>query len=149
VALGIVGLLSVSAGWVLWRRARSSRRPDPRRIARDLARGLVEGTDQAETARRVVEALATFLQQVGGRSPGVLTPPEALADVERLTLDRDLAEGARRLVEDCDRARFGGFGENSERLMARGRAILGQLGDRAEVRGEEGGPREAVGTAKV
>ena len=147
ITLGIV--LSVAVGGFFWRRARSSRRPDPRRIALDLARGLGEGADEAEMARRVVEAMAAFLQEVGGRSPGVLTPPEARADVERLTLDRDLARGAERLVEDCDRARFGGVGEGADRLMARGRAILEQLGDSAEWKGEEGGPREAVGTAKV
>lgn len=154
LGVGILVALTVGLAWISRGRARAARRPDLRRVARDLARGLDgEGVSSdhpgfepdADAARRVVEALAEFLRRAGARPIGALTPAEAREDVARLTTDGDLADDAGRLVESCDRARFGGRGEGAGRWVARGRDLLERLGEAAGAgagEGTEGGSRD-------
>lgn len=149
--IGPIVAAALAGGLILGARWRRSRGPaDPIRVASGLIGGLVAGGDEPDAARRVTEALAEFLHRAGGRSPGALTPPETRAEVERLTLDRGLALRAGSLVEDCDRARFGGRARDggAGRLIAEGRAVLESVAG-AMARGEKAGrgPREAVETA--
>ncbi|WP_435005394.1 hypothetical protein P12x_003278 [Tundrisphaera lichenicola] len=151
MGLGIATVALAAQFWRLRKQARSKGRPDPRGIARGLARELSDGREGPEPARRVVEALAAFFEKVGGRPPGALTPLETRAEVERLTRDRELAEVARRLVEDADGARFGNREQPVDGMTERGRALLMMLGELSQepVGDREDGPREAAGTAKA
>jgi hypothetical protein len=146
LGLGLAALATV--GLTLFaKRARKSVRADPRRLALELTRGLVDNRDEIEAARSVAGALTTFLERVGGRAPGVLTPPEASEGIERVTDDRDLARLAKELVTRCDQARFGRSGGDASGLIDEGRGLFEGI---AEVMGKKrgkGGPREAVETA--
>ena len=146
LGLGIATLATVGL-YLFSKRAREAGHADPRRLALVLSRGLGDNRDESEAARAITEALTTFLEQVDGRSPGVLTPPEARDGVERVTDDRDLARSARELISRCDQARFGKRGGDARGLIDEGRGLFEGI---AEVMGKkrgEGGPREAVETA--
>lgn len=137
------------AAWLVARRLRKSRPADPRIVALELSKGL-EGVvdDEAEAARAVAEALTTFLHRVGGRNPGVLTPPEARAWFERLTGEPGLADLAETLMTRCDRARFGLRSEVARGLISEGGRFLGEAAEamgRKDGKGD--GPGEAVETA--
>ena len=94
------------------------------RFAARLARRLDAAEGAAETARRVTEGLATYLNLTAGRPPGVLTPAEAAQAVEGLTGRPDLAEDARRLVALCDRARYSEDGADAEELVAEAKRLF-------------------------
>ena len=143
LGLGLLATLG-SALWSYSKRKRTARRSDPRMLALEQARGLVEAGDRFEAARAITEAFATFLQRVDGRGPGVLTPPEARKGIERLTRDPELARRAEKLIGRCDRASYGdGVGSGSS-LIAEGRDVFEGIAG-AVARKE--GPREAVETA--
>ncbi len=146
IAVGaVVAGLGPLAAIVLARRWRRATRPvDPIRVAAELARGLDPDAAGPEAARQITDGLATLLRRAGGRAPGVLTPPEARECVGRLTLDPDLAGRAGRLIERCDRARYGGHGDRAADLVIEARGILGEIG---RGMGRGGRPREAVETA--
>jgi len=140
VGLGVIIIVagsSLIALTRLVRRAKSAREVDP---AAELAGGL--GTLEGGTAEagRAAEALATFLERAGGRPPGVLTPPEAREHFERLTRDSELAGRAGRLIDRCDRARYGGPTASAVgRLGDEAREILLEAGTKIQA----GGWREA------
>ena len=149
----VVGALAVVSGtvlaaWFVARRRRKSRGPDPRSLALELAKGLEGGDNEVEAARAVAEALTTFLHRVGGRTPGVLTPPEARLGVETLTDDPGLSASAEALVTRCDRARYGAGGSEARELISEGRLFFeGLAGAMASEGRKGGGPGEAVETA--
>jgi hypothetical protein len=149
VGLGVSIAALASLGlWFLSRRTPETNLADPRKLAEELARGLIECENEAESARAVTEALTTFLQRVDGRAPGVLTPPEVHEAILRLTSDRDLAGFAEALLARCDRARFGREGGDESRLIAEGRKALEWIAEEVVRERLEGqGPREAVETA--
>jgi hypothetical protein len=146
LSLGLAGLATL-AFWFLARQKRRPRPADPVRLALELSRHLVSDPE-AEGARRVVESLTTYLERVGDRKPGALTPPEARDAFGRLTKDQELAELAERLVIASDRARYRGRFRDETGLVDEGRAFFERV---AVVMGRkkrvEGGPREAVETA--
>jgi hypothetical protein len=125
LVFGIGGLALASglilAAWIGVRRRRARRPIDAQKLAVELARGLNDDVDEVESARTVAEALTTYLQRVGGRAPGVLTPIEARDHFERVVADPGISAWAEVLMGRCDRARYGiGTGE-SEGLIAEGR----------------------------
>ena len=149
VGLGIATLVTLGL-YLFSKRGRNRTRDDPRRLALELSRGLGEDLDELEAARAVTEALTTFLERVDGRSPGVLTPPEAGEGIDRVTDDRDLAMSAQKLVLRCDRARYGRLGGDATGLIDEGRGLFERIAEwmgRKKKQGG-GGPREAVETAR-
>ena len=122
-ASGIVATLAALAGLGLFVKRRRCRGRGGRFAAR-LARRLDAAEGAAETARRVTEGLATYLNLTAGRPPGVLTPAEAAQAVEGLTGRPDLAEDARRLVVLCDRARYSEDGADAEELVAEAKRLF-------------------------
>jgi hypothetical protein len=133
IAASLVVALGMTA-WLVARRRRR-RKPDPRIIARELAKSLGE----AEPAKGVVAALTVFLQRAGGRPAGVLTPPEAREAFERLTGDPAIGAQAEALVGRCDRTNYGPGDDDTSGLIAGARELLGRIAAR-------GGPGEAVET---
>jgi hypothetical protein len=149
----VVGSLAVVSGSALaalffarrWRKARPA---DPRRLALELSNGLKDGEDEVEAARAVAEALTIFLNRVGGRAPGVLTPPEARAGFELLTDEPGLSAQAETLVTRCDRARYGGGRGEARGLISEGRGFFEALAEGRVMDGRKVvGPGEAVETA--
>ena len=116
-AFGSVAALAALAGLGLFVKRRRARGRGGRFAAR-MARRLDATRGAAETARRVTDGLATYLNLTVGRPPGVLTPAEAARAVEGLMGRPDLAEGARRLVALCDRAQYSEDGAAAEDLVA-------------------------------
>jgi hypothetical protein len=114
--------------WLV-RRKRTVRPADPSKLAWELARKLDDPRD-VEPARRVVETLTVYLESVGGRNPGVLTPPEAREAFESLTDDPALAEQAERLVIDSDRARYGEQPDESNELIGEARRFFERVAAR-------------------
>ena len=148
IAVGL-GLGTALVSWVSGSSQKPTKRasrPDPRKLALELHRGLGlnRNEDEIGSARAISEALTTFLERLDGRTPGVLTPPEAREGIERVTGDRDLARSAEELVLRRDRVRFGMQGGDEKGLIGEGRGLFERI---AEVMGKKrgkGGPREAV-----
>lgn len=117
VLLGLAFPALVSAGLARARRRRARRRADAGRLAAGLARrfdGADSEPDVDRVARRVVEALAEYLQVAIGRPPGVVTPDDAYRGIERATGEPRLARAASGLVEGCDRACYAGPAAGAE-----------------------------------
>ena len=152
-AWGLLALFAVlGVGWAmrLARRAWIERGLNPLRVARELSAALEKDIEGRETARRVAEALTTFLQRACGRPPGVLTPAEARVGFERLTGDASIGESAEALLAWTDRARFGAVEEGMEGMIEEARRLFGTLAERLAVRGDgrvDGRSGEAVETA--
>jgi hypothetical protein len=136
------------AGLVLYaRRRRNPRRADPEKLAIELVRSL-DARPEAGVARKVSEALTTYLERIEGRPPGVLTPREARAAFGRLSDNSDLAGRAERLMIACDRASYREPDGDSNGLIDEGRGFFEQVAEvmgRRKRAGEE--PREAAETA--
>jgi BatD DUF11 like domain len=145
LVVGALALVSgsVLAAWFATRRFQRSRALNPRRLALELSKGLPGGDDEVEAARAVTEALTTFLHRVVGRTPGVLTPPEARAGFARVTDNPALPSLAKALVTRCDRTRYGAGGNEARELIEEARRFFERLA--GEVRKGEG-PGEAVET---
>ena len=155
IVLAVMGLVSGVVTWSFLRRARVSRVALPRKLALELARGLRTDrvVDEVEAARAVTDALTTFLHQVSGREPGVLTPPEARLGFDRLTSDADRSSWAGSLVARCDRSRYGWLGgdEEAKGLIEEGRRFFETLaaGKVINQPGQGGRPGEAVETTSA
>jgi hypothetical protein len=148
-----VGFFSTVAGlatlglWIYTRKNRRQKPADPVRLARELGRSL-DASVEVEPSRRVMEALTTYLERVGNRSTGVLTPPEAREAFGRLTEDGELAERAEKLIMACDRAAYGRNLGDSTGLIDEGRSFFERVARVIGGKGrEERGPREAAKTA--
>jgi hypothetical protein len=99
--------------------ARAAHRTDPGRFARSAVRRLAHGFDGPEAlAAWIVEALAHYLLLAVGRPQGALTPLEAQEVFRHVLEDPNVADHARRLVAECDRARFSGRGVSEQALRA-------------------------------
>jgi hypothetical protein len=136
-ALAGASALGFAASALVWiRRRRAAWRRDPRRLARRIAEDLEQGRGSHDPARRITEGLADYLAAAAGRSPGALTPSEARRWVAQVAGDADLADQARRLIADCDRARFAGLAPSHRpetlapaTLAAAGSALFRRLGE--------------------
>jgi hypothetical protein len=82
------------------------RRTSARRWARSVAASL-RPSHATDVAARVASGLTTYLARSIGRPGGELTPDEAERGIAQAVADPSLAARARRLIEHCDRARFG------------------------------------------
>jgi len=137
-AWGLLTLVAVlGVGWGIrfaWR-ARKAKRRRPSRVARELASALEEGVQGTESARRVAEALTTFLQRACGRPPGVLTPVEARLGFERLTGDSSIGQSAEDLLAWSDRARFGAVEGGMEGMIEEARRFFGKVAEQLATRG--------------
>ena len=137
VAVAILAMLPAFtlAAWV-WRR-RAGRIDDPGRFAQDLASRLDPNWDEALAATRITEGLAEYLRIASGRPSGALTPDETRAAILIRGNDPTLADRAGRLVEACDRARFGDGESEKGRLVIEAKTVLASL---AKDRGRQPGP---------
>ncbi len=105
------------------------RRTSARRLARRVSQRLAKATP-GEAAVLVASAFKDYLARAVGRARGELTPEEAAWDVERAVRDPDLADRARRLVEQSDRARFGHDADASSGLAGEASAFFAELARR-------------------
>ncbi|MDB5875844.1 MAG: hypothetical protein JWQ07_5286, partial [Ramlibacter sp.] len=125
-------------------RLRRSRLVVPSRIASRLIAELGSVPDGEAFAGAAAAALVSFLDRVGGRAPGAITPDEARDDVIRLTDSSRLAVSAARLVRLCDRGLYAdAAGARAPEIRELAYAVLRDLGRNAVA----GKPREAPGTA--
>jgi hypothetical protein len=132
---GALGLIGVVGALVL--AYRRSRRPDPRRLARRLARTLANLNQPDHLAETITNALADYLHHAAGRPPGVLTPDEAGQGVEAVSNRPDLGRRAAWIIAECDRARFAG----REPIEGPGEAVaLFQDLAKLRVKRRDGGP---------
>jgi hypothetical protein len=99
----------------------------PSRQATKAAKILRKGR-RVDLAEFVSKTLRDYLTVAKVRPTGELTPYDARIAVEKLCNDSSMGEAAGRLIEACDRARFGGVepGEN-EALAEQAIAFLDQL----------------------
>jgi hypothetical protein len=98
--------LAVAGPVALMALVRLGRRQGPQRWARRVAREL-QKEGSGDVAERVAAGLTSYLERAIGRPGGELTPAEAESAVGRATGDPALADRTRRLIERCDRSRFG------------------------------------------
>lgn len=141
IALALAGVVVAFARWKL----RRDRWVNPSRTSAHLIAGLRSLDEDDRIGEAVVASLATYLNLVGGRPPGALTPEEARRSVIDLTGSSELGQRAARLVADCDRTLYAGGREAGSEGSVRESAIrlLAELADVAP----RAKPREAPGTA--
>jgi hypothetical protein len=150
MVITLAGLLLAGVAWI-WNRRGRSRRINTVRLARRLALSLDLAKGLDEIARATVDGLIAYLALAAGRPAGALTPEEARNGFFQAEGSADLAARAERLVDCCDRIRFGREEASAEPLATESRLFFNEL---ARVRiGKKGGsqegeqPREAVETA--
>ena len=103
-------------------------RTGPRGLVKRYARELRSPTDPSAVAGRVTSGLAAYLFRVSGKGTGQLTPEEASQGIARAVEDVSLADRAGRLIERCDRARFGLDLEAASGLAADAADFFEELG---------------------
>jgi len=123
-------------------------RDRPRRLAIRLARGLRSEPDPIRAADGVASGLTAYLKTAIGRPMGVLTPEEGRRGVRESVGNLALADRAGRLIERCDRARFGRDTEMGSDLSVEASSFFEELAtkrvQRSKLEKTEGGIRNRV-----
>ena len=106
VGSGCLGASAFLLGAIRWKAARR-RRTRTGRLAERIASRIRAAEGPAAVAREAGGGLGVLLHELGGRSPGVLTPEDAYQWVSRTTGNNGLADRARKLIFSCDRVLYG------------------------------------------
>ncbi|WP_435015670.1 hypothetical protein TA3x_003214 [Tundrisphaera sp. TA3] len=115
---------------------------DPRRVATRWASRLDPDRDGVTAARQVAAAFADYLRAIGHPPSAVVTPPEIDATIAEITEDPVLPGRCRRLIERCDRARFGEGEREGRELIGEAKQVFLDLARRGVRRGTVGGSRD-------
>jgi hypothetical protein len=123
------GCLTLATAWLVWWIARTLRRRKAAagRFAARAGRNLDASLPAAELARRITDALTTYLKLATERPAGALTPDEARRAITLVADSPELAERAARLVARCDQAQFSGAEPTVEELIHEARRLLSVL----------------------
>ena len=140
--LAAVGALGIAWWWhrraiqAWWDRRRANRPPDWRRAALGLAAAAEGLADHRVVAEGIAVRFASGLSRATGRPVAVLTPPEAVATVARLTADPGLADRAGDLAMRLDEIRFdrqmGGHAAGREAVRREVLTLLETLASRTK-----------------
>lgn len=123
----------------LWRRRPG---PTPQAFARRTIRRLHNHSNPEQTAILIATALTRYLGLAIGRPEGALTPSEARHEVAELSGEPALGLEAGRLINRCDRVRFGGQNDSAASLAGAAIQLFEALAELAVIAPEPGPEKE-------